>query len=420
MKNPLNAHPLSLGAWLLSDSLRTLAAIILIVFLPMSKATAETCIIVALLSWTFSGQIREVFKKPLFLTLLILAAILLSWINVPREHFFISIRGLWKWLRVLSVFWIFYTLILHGKEKTQNKLALIFLVTMAFISLDGFFQFISGTDLLRHMTTDPGRLPRMKASFSAPTHLAFFLSLTLPLIASWIYQADEAKKRALKYFYLGAGTFFLIAFILTFSRGAMMATVLSFLFMALRLKIKPSFLGIFILGTSLLLVVPAIRYNFVETLTLQDISLTSRLGAWKTAWHMIQHKPFFGVGCNLYHTLIPQYASPGDFYLGYAHNSYLQLGSELGLFGLISFLILMAGTLKMEFLQRSFWISKPNFYDFLFTGLLSLWMQSFFDNHFFAIQPSVLLAMTWAFLIAGRTTRTVSSALTEDASRLIQ
>lgn len=394
-----------LGSWLLSDAFRKLAFTLLIIFLPLSKAVAEGSIIAALLSWTFSGHIRKVFQRPLHLTPLLLFAVLLSLMAVPQEYLLIAGKGVWKWLRILAVFWIFYSLCIQSAHRLPRFFLILFLGSMTVVVLDGFFQFVFGADFLRQMPTDPGRLPRMKACLSAPTQLAFFISLALPLLAYLIYHADEAKKHFSKYFYVTVWLFFFLAFILTFSRGAMMAAIFSFLFLALRIRINPLSILFFIAGGLLLLNIPQIRFNFVETLSLQDLSLRLRLEAWQTAGRMIQDNPFFGVGSNLYHTLIPRYAAADNPYLGYAHNSYLQLGSELGIFGLAVVLVLLAGTVRREFSVRSFWIAKPDFYDFLFTGLLSLWMQSFLDNHFFSIQSSMLIALTWAALWANRAQR---------------
>lgn len=63
-----------------------------------------------------------------------------------------------------------------------------------------------------------------------------------------------------------------------------------------------------------------------------------RLDYWKAAWQMIQERPFFGFGPGTFGSVYPYFKIKGSEETQMAHNSFLQIWAELGLFGFLSFL----------------------------------------------------------------------------------
>jgi O-antigen ligase/predicted Zn-dependent protease len=72
-------------------------------------------------------------------------------------------------------------------------------------------------------------------------------------------------------------------------------------------------------------------------------SLSPREDAWRAGWHIFLDHPLFGAGPNSFGLLYPQYAR-GNFlvYTQHAHNGFLQLADDAGLFGLAALAILAA------------------------------------------------------------------------------
>ena len=74
-----------------------------------------------------------------------------------------------------------------------------------------------------------------------------------------------------------------------------------------------------------------------------DHALAYRLPIWENAWRMTAAHPINGVGVRAYRDAYPEYAEPGDRWLGFfegkgaahAHNIVLELLSETGLLGLL-------------------------------------------------------------------------------------
>jgi O-antigen ligase/Tfp pilus assembly protein PilF len=72
-------------------------------------------------------------------------------------------------------------------------------------------------------------------------------------------------------------------------------------------------------------------------------SLSPREDAWHAGWHIFLDHPLFGAGPNSFGLLYPQYAR-GDFlvYTQHAHNGFLQLADDAGLFGVAALIVLGA------------------------------------------------------------------------------
>jgi O-antigen ligase len=134
---------------------------------------------------------------------------------------------------------------------------------------------------------------------------------------------------------------------------------------------------------------------------------TGRLDLWHIGWRMVEQNPVQGVGAGNYpvssvhYLLEPGAIERSDFFVGVpkvAHNTYLQLWAELGLVGLILYLLIVGfclqSTLKavrefreqddvrMEIIARA-----------LFVALAGLLAADFFGSRLFAKEGWLLLAL---------------------------
>jgi O-antigen ligase len=155
-----------------------------------------------------------------------------------------------------------------------------------------------------------------------------------------------------------------------------------------RLSIIILFLGVFLAG---LFFVPGAKERFLFVFQIGGDQ--GRYAMWKAAFQMIRESPFLGHGLGTYLKHLPSYAPQ----LGtmYAHNSYLQLWAEAGIFSLLGFLgfcaVLLFGSIRL-FFKRAANVCLLGFLCAFFTFLT----HAFLDNHLFSLQLSALF-----WLLAG-------------------
>jgi putative inorganic carbon (HCO3(-)) transporter len=115
-----------------------------------------------------------------------------------------------------------------------------------------------------------------------------------------------------------------------------------------------------------------------------NYAVLERLAHWQAAGEMIRYHPWTGVGFANYEPAYSQYAlTSWPVPLGHAHNYYLNVGAELGLPGLLAYLLLWAAivwqTLRARSVRRGLDWRRG-----LALGLLGAWthlsVHNLFDN----------------------------------------
>lgn len=84
-----------------------------------------------------------------------------------------------------------------------------------------------------------------------------------------------------------------------------------------------------------------IESQMIRAGTFLDSSVDGRLSFWKVAGKMIAARPLTGVGLGNYRNLYMLFWNEDRFYSRFAHNHYLQVAAETGLFGLCGLLIFL-------------------------------------------------------------------------------
>ena len=84
-------------------------------------------------------------------------------------------------------------------------------------------------------------------------------------------------------------------------------------------------------------------FERMSTLSIPTITGESRLGVWKDTLNMIKENPWFGRGIGTFKYIYPRYQTELiNFSFNHAHNSYLELTSEIGIIGILSCLLIIA------------------------------------------------------------------------------
>lgn len=313
-----------------------------------SFSSAAVNVFIGLLIFTFI--IKKLLNKkidiagsPLNISFAILIIIsLTSFVNSVNIHS--SIQGIVKLLKYGSLL-----IILESEIKDRTHIKKIIIAAMfglLLASLDGLYQLVFGVDFFRHKPYDYViGLTRLKAAFPHTNIFAGYLTLFVPVSVALFLYYLKGKNKAVFGVIFGLGLFCLI---FTFCRSAAIGFFLTMLLAGLLRKDK---LVIFSL-VALIMISPFIVPKNIRNWSQKTGSITElllnkeRLVLYETSFNMIKHHPVLGVGVNTYCLNYQKYKlhDTGEGTantMWYAHNSYLQMASEIGIIGLLVFFYLL-------------------------------------------------------------------------------
>jgi O-antigen ligase len=208
-------------------------------------------------------------------------------------------------------------------------------------------------------------------------------------------QIMAAKQKRGK-FSFGALTAILAAgLLMSFSRGAWFGAGLAFILMMLFLRRFKILLALVCILALILLLAPDIRERLL--FSFQKGGDATRFMLWRGAGSMIKERPFLGKGLGTFMLYMPEYTHQET--IQYAHNSFLQLWAETGIFSLLSFLLLLA-TLFLQ-ANRSIRANKNFILLGALCGICGFLAHSFFDSQLYSLQLSILFWFMLGFLFAG-------------------
>lgn len=201
--------------------------------------------------------------------------------------------------------------------------------------------------------------------------------------------------------YLGAAAIILLADLLTFSRGGAIGLLMGCLtYLALSnpevLALQGNRLRLVIFSGALLLVFlsPPVFSRFLTSFSFSDTSSTERIALWKEAAQAISQSPILGVGLGNYLSMArPLYDPKTPFY---AHNLYLDVAAEIGLVGLVLFLMLFVWSAAKVYRMRrlSPWAAPIG-------GALTLYLvHSLVETALFSLHVTILLALLFAVALS--------------------
>lgn len=367
----------------------------LVFFIPISISLIEVFFSLAITIFTVKKIIEKDYKfllnrKYLFLALFFVfsgLSLINSGIYVAR-----SINALFsKWLEYILLFVIAAETL---KVYRVRRNCVFILLGLSFvIGIDAFFQHFVRLEFFRqrNMVRVEGGLSGVTGPFAHYNNFGTYLLVVLCLaFAQLIY----AGKRIKKIFFLVLIILLSVSLLMTFSRGAWFGAGIAFMLMMLFLRRFKIVLAFACIISLVLLVVPSIRERVL--FTFQKGGDADRFMLWRGAWGMIEERPFLGKGLGTYIIYMPEYTHQENSQ--YAHNSYLQIWAETGIFSLLTFLIF----LLLIFVQavRSLMAKKDPILLGLLCGIGGFLVHSFFDSQLYSLQLSILFWLMLGFLFA--------------------
>ena len=352
----------------------------MIFFIPISNAAIEIFACLAIAAFITKKILKPDFE---FLrsreNIFLFVFILFSFFSLNNSGIYMtkSLRALFsKWIEFIMIFLVVQD-ILNSRERIRNVI-FILLSVAGLIGIDGLVQKFLGVEFLR-LRDDS--LLGITASFNHYNDFGTYLICILPIVICLIFSRIKRNIRLI----LGCLVILLATCLLfTFSRGSWLSFGCSFILILIllrRFKIIIPVISLFII--SLIIFTPFRERVFH---TFQSGGDADRFIVWQSSLRMIKENPFLGKGVNTFMDYYGQYYSLRN--ATYAHNCYLQMWVETGIFSLVSFLIFLFIIFKKAIIS----FKRKNSYLLLgvISGVFGFLVCSFFDTPLYSLQLSCL------------------------------
>ncbi len=245
--------------------------------------------------------------------------------------------GLRANIEYLTFFFIVIKLL--RSENGAKNLVKILIFTGIFMSIVGIYQFIAKVETPAYWTdkveTTSG--PRVFSIVGSPNVLGCLLAMLIPLAVSLIFSERHVLQKLL---YTCATGLMGICIIFTGSRSSWIALGLALIIYAFLSKKYKLIIGLVIIAALTYSFVPTVQSRIGYLLDPEYIASSFRGGRfskWPKALQMFHNSPLFGTGFGKFGGAVATNNNvKGTFYVD---NYYLKAAVEMGIFGLVSFLI---------------------------------------------------------------------------------
>lgn len=305
-------------------------------FIPISNALISIFTGLAVLGFIGKKIVEPDFrwlktKQNIFLALF-LFFIGLSLIN-SGQYFEKSLVALFlKWGKYILLSLIAQDSIKGRKDLLALTGAFLFSATLA--ALSGITQLAWGIEFLRGRNIiDLGNgIKAVTSSFNYYNGFAAYLIIPFALCVA-LLEKPGAFRKIPNYFILVLGVILAFCIFHTYSRGGWVGVLVSLLAM-LAISRSRNVLLVLIFISAIVLLTPGFRERFL--MIFQFGGDADRFRYWQAAGTMFRDNPFLGKGVGTFMVHFQEYLP--NVYISYAHNCFLQILAESGIFSLIAFL----------------------------------------------------------------------------------
>jgi len=293
-----------------------------------------------------------------------------------------------KWGRFALLLWMIIGIFRDSKRITKAAGVILFSATLVGITV--LTQKFFGFEFLRGRASLGYSAPSI-GPFKNSNALAAYLTCVIPVVLS--FGLWRWKRIAVKLSFLLIAAILILASFWTFCRGGWLGLISGLIFVTLVTnyhRTKKVFWPLVL--SSYLFLVPFIGLVLLFFRNRRD---GKRFILFQGAWEMIKENPWLGKGLGTFMDYCIRYTN--NFGAYYAHNCYLQIWAESGIFSLLFFLLLV-GYVLYRSIKVSLSIPKSLNYFILIGltgGLLGSLVHSFFEVHLYSFQLSFLF---WSVL----------------------
>lgn len=386
----------------------------LIFVIPFSKSMIEICITTAIASWIIKKVAERDFRlKKTPANIFIFALFILSAISILNADFkMLAARALVsKCLKYLILYFVIVETI--DSEKKLKNILKVAVISAILVMLDCYVQvYALHKDIFRgylpfkyRPDLVPVRLGSPTGPFFLPNDLsAWMVVIAAPALCIFMWGLNRIRLRLIMGLFLAP---FLFIFYIANARSAWAGffAALCLVFSRHSKKVFLIFLIIFMVAVTF---GPFILSEQKKSDIIGISSMEDRLFMWRTGWKIFLEHPFMGNGINMFFSRFKELRE--DEYRhthgSYAHNGYLQIAADIGIFGLLVFLGIIAIALR-EALRFIKTVKNENHFFYalglgLCGGLVAFLIQSFFDTNLHSLPLATFFWFNLAILMSLR------------------
>jgi O-antigen ligase len=322
-----------------------------------------------------------------------LSFILICLISLLYAH--AKADGLSEVLRFASIF-VAYALVLtlFTTAKDIFKLINTILFSSVIPLVVGFLQIFTHRGYLEVSNFITGStLSRIYSTFTHPNMYAFYIIFLLPMCILFFLELKDMRKKIIIAFFIAA---LCISLLFTFTRGAWIGFLIALLVIGI-MKYKKIFFVTIVIVALLIICVPMVSYRFADIFlpanTAAGIdSFHWRINLWKNAFPYFLQKPLFGNGLGNFYEI----AATTEGSLTAAHNDYLRILVDTGIFGLGIYLMLLIALARQSWriYKNSKYLYSRTFALGMFSLCVVYFVISASDN---VLRTTVVQFYFWTF-----------------------
>jgi len=377
-------------------------------YIPISNALIESFAGLAITAWLvkkiiFGFSLKRLFPGN-FLSLSVwvyVAAMFLSAL-FSSAHIISAKHFVFKTVEYVLLFFIAAEI---ADLRVLRNVLIAMLFAACLTGIDGIQQFFTHFDFLRHR--NQVIVWRINGPFTTPNDFSNYLATLLPLAA--VFSFINFNKKWIRPALRVLSVILFVCLVLAATRSAWVAVsaslLLALLFGQIRLFLAGVLLILFVFLTFPFL--PAeVRYRATHFFYFHEAgAYFHRKVLWDMGVNMLAQKPIFGQGLGTFmynfEKFQPAYY-PSNWEISYAHNCFLQIAAETGMFGLLSFMAMVSMLFYTCF--RRIWSMVKGNLSYTVCGLLlgicAYLVASFFDTCLYSLSLATLFWMMMGLTVA--------------------
>lgn len=228
-----------------------------------------------------------------------------------------------------------------NNKQDFNIIVTVLVFSATLVALYGLLQYVVGVDVDKawlDLENNPGIRTRVYSVFNNPNILAEYLVMIIPLSVSIFWYSKKLSKKII---FLGTTLIMVLALVLTSSRGGWIGFAFSALVFILLIE-KRLLLTLIPISLGGLFLLPDSIINRIMSIgNLADSSNAYRITMWEITLDIIRDNWMAGVGFGhlpFKQTFETYIRTMPTFH---AHNTYLETAAEMGIPGLVAFILFL-------------------------------------------------------------------------------